>query len=46
MTVPESSLLAPLVEGALELLAESLGVLPSLVLGHTEEHSSGVGGWK
>ena len=44
MTVPESSLLAPLVEGALELLAESLGVLPSLVLGHAEQNGGGVGG--
>ena len=44
VTVPQSSLLASLVERALQLLAESLGVLPSLVLGHPEQHGSGVGG--
>ena len=44
--VPQSSLLSSLVQGTLQLLAESLGVLPALVLRHPEQHGSSVGGWK
>ena len=46
MTVPQSTLLSSLVERALQLLAESLGVLPALVLGHPEQHGGGVRGYK
>jgi hypothetical protein len=37
-------LLAPLVQGRLELLTQPLGVLPALVLGHTEQDSGSVRG--
>ena len=42
VVAPEVLLLAPLVQGRLELLAQPLGVLPALVLGHTEQHCGGV----
>ena len=42
---PQVLLLASLIQGALQLSTQPLGVLPTLVLGHPEQHSSSVGGW-
>ena len=42
VVAPEVLLLAALVERGLELLAQPLGVLPALVLGHPEQHCGGV----
>ena len=38
------ALLASLVQGALQLLTEPLGVLAPLVLGHAEQDCGGIGG--
>ena len=44
LVAPEVLLLPALVEGAAELLAQPLGVLAPLVLGHAEQDGRGVGG--
>ena len=44
-TIPPQAILTSLVQGTLQLGAQPLGVLSSLVLGHSEEDSSSIGGY-
>ena len=44
LVAPKVFLLPALVQGGLELLAQSLGVLATLVLGHAEQDRGSIGG--